>query len=408
MQKRTQNTGIIIFGLMAVLTIFFITPLVMRGGCTAVRPTMPALSDEAKKTYADFITAHRQSPAEFIAASFDAHDVVFLSNILFHAPFEEVRKAVPALYAKGVRAIGVDYLLADDQPAIDALLTAPAFDEAKAKSLLAYFMVYFSYQDYLTLFKDVWTLNRDRPRGAAPLRIVGLGMKINRELFLNEAYRDRKDLQKANLNGLTQDDYMYSVLEREVLNRKTKALVFVNASFCLKNVMQKSAVDFYGNIGIAYRGSAAMFTRARIDDRAYVVLFHNVWSLEGAGGSVFPVGGVLDAGMQALPEAETVAAFRVEDSPCRDQPFVKDLVAADGKPVLFKDVCDAYILDGPLYRYHELPLAAGSLVKADILPFLQAQGMKPEDIEKYTVDEFITQANKAIEDANNEMAGLPH
>ncbi|MBN2353467.1 MAG: hypothetical protein JXD23_12920 [Spirochaetales bacterium] len=406
MQKRKTNTALIIVALMAAVTSFTFYFFFGPSSCTP-RPSLPAISDADKKTYADFIDAHFQPPADYIVRSFDVHDIVFLNNTLYHTTFEVVRGAVPALYAAGVRAIAAEFVLAEDQAAVDSLLTAAAYDEAEARRILSYFLLPTTYMDSLALLRDVWSLNRARTRGAAPMRVIGLGLKLKIELFTDEAYRDRKDLQKATFNGMTQEEFAFSALDREVIQKKEKALVFVPSRFMLKNGAQQGIVDFYAGIDILYRGTLAMLTRARIGDRALVVLFHNVWRFENRG-SAFPVNGVLDAGMKTLPESRTFASFPSADSPCRDAAFAADVIDSDGKPVPLRDVCDAYLLNGPLYLYRALPLAPGSLTKAEILPFLKLQKLKPEDIEKYTAEAFINKANQDIEAANGEMANLPH
>ncbi len=406
MQKRTKNTTLIVFALLAAVTMFSVWTFIGPNSCTA-RPSLPALSGAEEKTYADFIDAHREPPAEFIVHAFATHDIVFINNTLYHTTFEVVRDAVPALYAAGVRSIGVDFLLAADQAAIDSLLTAATYDEATARRVLSYFLVPYAYMDYLALLKDVWSLNRGLQRGSPPLRVIGLGMKINIELFTNDTYRDRKDLQKATFQDMTQEEFAFQTLEREVIRKKGKALVYARAKLILKNGVQAGFTKFYTGIGIPYHGTIAMLTSAKIGDRAMVVLFHNVWTLEN-GGSVFPLNGVLDEGMKVLPESRTVASFLSAESPCRDLPFAEDVLGADGRPVPFKDVCDAYLLDGPLYQYRALPLTPGSLTKEDVLPFLKLQKMKPEDVEKFTIDSFIAKANQDIAAANSEMANLPH
>jgi hypothetical protein len=403
---KKKNAGLIIFALMAVVGMFVLVPLVTRG-CNS-GPVMPALADNVKKTYLDFITSHAQAPGDFIEASFDAHDIVFVNNVISNNTFEVVRKTIPALYKKGLRAIGVDYLLADDQKDIDGLLTAETFNEARAKNLLGYSFMFFSYVDHLALFRDIWQQNRARPRGTEPLRVLGLGMKINRELYTSEAYRDRKDLRKANLNNMTQDEFMFSVVEREVIGKKIKTLLYVNTPFCLKNAVQKGIAGFYRDLDINYRGTLAMMVRERIGDRAYIVLFHNVWTLNESGSSLFPMGGVLDAAMKALPEAKAIAAFKVEESPCRDMPVSPEFKDVSDKPVPFKNICDAYLLNGPLYRYHALPLPKDIMTKAELTPVLLLQGVKQEDIDKRTAEEYLGQINEQIEKGNAEMAALPH
>jgi hypothetical protein len=328
--------------------------------------------------------------------------------VISNSAFEVVRKTVPALYNKGVRAIAVDYLLADDQKDIDKLLTAETFDETKAKSLLMYIFLAFSFNDHLTLFRDIWQLNRGRPQGREPLRLLGLSKKLNLELYMSEAFRDRKDLRKADLNNMTQDEFMFSVLDREVLGKKIKALLYVNTPFCLKNVVSKGIAGFYQDLGINYRQTLAMMVRERIGDRAFIVLFHNVWTLNESGASMFSVGGVLDAAMKALPEAKTFAAFKADESPCRDAPVSPEFKDLSDKPVLFRNICDGYLLNGPLYRYRALPLPKDILTTAELTPVLLLQGDKQEDIDKRTAQDHIARINEKIEKGNAEMAALPH
>jgi hypothetical protein len=77
-----------------------------------------------------------RSPEDYIVYAFSGHDIVFLAEFYkIRQNLQLVSGLLPRLYAAGVRNLGIEYALSDDQARIDSLVTAAAWNEAEARAI---------------------------------------------------------------------------------------------------------------------------------------------------------------------------------------------------------------------------------------------------------------------------------
>ena len=115
------------------------------------RPVLEAARLAPLLAYAD--SAWR-SPEAYVLAAFARHDVVLLGEFFkIRQNVQLVQDLIPRLYAAGIANLGIEYALSDDQAEIDAMLTAPAWEEARARTVTFHWLVTWGYQEYIELYR---------------------------------------------------------------------------------------------------------------------------------------------------------------------------------------------------------------------------------------------------------------
>ncbi len=176
------------------------------------------------------------SPAEYITSCFAQHDLVFVGE---YGPsrqgFHFLAELVPHLMDAGVWNLGVDWLLADDQPLIDLLIGGPEFDPDLALNLIYRWGIrHLSInREQVDVLRAAWAVNRRRDPGAPSFRVVGLEYDLaydtvtdTADLLQPEAWvhlRDRGPLSR----------FMAMVINSEFVSRRARALISVNTGHAL-------------------------------------------------------------------------------------------------------------------------------------------------------------------------------
>jgi hypothetical protein len=194
------------------------------------------------RTLADYLAAHHQSAEDYIVSRFKTRDVVFLGESHVTRQRELfLQRLIPLLYKAGVRTLGYEMGCSEDQAAIDALVNAPAWDEAAAFTLLAHWDFSWPFQEYADVYKAAWALNRSLPKGEPRFRILGIDIRADyRRVPAGSdpmlAFKPQLDPKAAEtLRGiivggpdrdLMRNTRMAEILRREVLSKGQKALMF--------------------------------------------------------------------------------------------------------------------------------------------------------------------------------------
>jgi hypothetical protein len=334
----------------AIGIVVVINPLQYLRGSGAKRPAAdPAVLGPLR----DFAVTHWKSPEDYVVGALASHDIVFLGE--FYRVRQDVQLAaalVPRLYAAGVRIMGVEYALSDDQPAIDALVNAPRWDEMKARHLLFDWMVTWGYQEYVDLFKAAWALNRGLPRGAPPFRLLGLGVKQDWQYVVKDSdARDPAVVAKIYANG-TPDAHMAGVVLHAVAARGEKALVFCGMNHVFTRWRSPAYLKYVTTMHLAETRLAGGIIRDAIGDRVFSIGLHAPWpDSSQKSGLGWAAGGVVDELIAALPEEKRSGGWDTAGTPLGNLP-VKSGAYAEGSPGLtIAALFDGYVVQGPLAGY---------------------------------------------------------
>lgn len=125
----------------------------------------PYLRSDTLEDLTTYLTANHELPEQYIASKFRDHSLVFVGEFSrVKQQVEVVIRALPVIYEAGVTVMGIEFALFEDTPRIDALLTAPAFDEAEVKEILFRRMVLWGFEEYIDLFRAPGTSTKIVPR----------------------------------------------------------------------------------------------------------------------------------------------------------------------------------------------------------------------------------------------------
>lgn len=307
----------------------------------AVRP----LSDAEKKAFLDWVPAHYQSPEDMVVGLFRDRDIVFLANGHGKQEGEFAQGLMKRLHQAGIYNFSYEFVLHANQAKMDTLLAGDAFDVELAREL-----VYNRYEDgYLEdvdLLKAAWQVNRQRPKGSRPFRIVGINEADGTDLApKGTPLPELNRIRNKYLNGHRRDVVNFTwagFLSRDFVATKEKALVYV--------------------------GSAHATTRFRLDRRPLTAHFTSVGNLlfnyigEKAGTVCLDPGGKpkeLDALMAAVPaQYRRIGLAPKKGTPPGDLPIaVRGFVDGRASDFTLADYCDGYVYgyktgeDKPLTPY---------------------------------------------------------
>jgi hypothetical protein len=121
-----------------------------------------------------WLIEHGRSPVEYVLETLTRHRFVILGerHWLRSDPLL-VGALVPRLQTVGVTSLAMEVLPAARQEALNRLIDAPEWNEAAALAVLR--EAAWPYREYLEVIRAVWSTNRERRTGEAPLRLLALG-----------------------------------------------------------------------------------------------------------------------------------------------------------------------------------------------------------------------------------------
>lgn len=310
----------------------------------------------------EFVAERGMSPEDYIIEKFREHDVVFLGEN--HYVREEVlflQGLIPALYENGIRTLGLEMASRDSQKDIDRLLNDPAYNETLAIRILRHWRYNWPYQEYLDIFKAAWTVNSRLPEGAPRFRIVGLDE--------DHGYGSK---EVWGWNGLTRDRYMAETMDREIISRNEKALVYSHISHAYTRYYEAnpdlSSEPYFQDLvekgcvvnrnGTYYHLSVGNWVYEEIGERCFTIYLHGHWITDS-----YP-----DLDRFMLDHREPVG-FDVEGSPLAN-------ISS------FSQKLDGYIILDALLNYHPVTVTKG-WVDDNFLSWYRGEREKEFSLEEY-------------------------
>ncbi len=301
----------------------------------------------------DYAEEHWHSPEDYVSGAFAAHDIVFLGELYrIRQDVQLAAALVPRLYAAGVRNMGIEYALSDDQEKIDQLLNSPRWDEAKARGIFFDWMVTWGYQEYIDLCKAAWKLNRGLPQGAPPFRMVGLGCAAELGATAQREGHEGPRGRGEDLRRRTPDAHMAAVIESQFVEKGVKALIFCGRQHIFTRFHSRDYERYVTAMHLGETRLAAAIVYDRIGTRAFSICLHAPWpDTSQKTGLGYAAGGVIDALIAMLPPEQRSAGWDLAGTPL-GRIAVKSGAYAEGAPGLtLADLYDGYIVQGPLEGY---------------------------------------------------------
>jgi hypothetical protein len=320
------------------------------------QPLIEVDTAQAQALAADIDIRRSVDAATAFGELFSRHPIVLMGEL--GAIADEPRflaDLIPMLPSMGVRHLGMEMLLAEDQNMIDELINAESFDEYLAQELFFRRLVTWGYREYVDVLRAAWAVNRS-PDG--PFRVLGLNvLQDYQEIATVEDFRDPAKLLGVMKNG-NPDEYMAGVISREIVGRGNSALVYVTREKAFTGFILKSHSEEMNAIGMDEERQMGRILREEHGDRFATVLFHSPWptSLTNSRAQ-FPVNGLMDA---ALDRLESTSGIRyplflsIEDMTEASDIVIRNTNYAlgynsereDSPRLRFGDMTDLYIILG--------------------------------------------------------------
>jgi hypothetical protein len=313
----------------------------------------PSADKEAVTGLQQFAQANWRSAQDYVLSCFATHDIVLLGEFYkIRQNVELVNTLIPRLYAAGVRNLGIEYALSEDQAQIDALVTAPKWDEAKARAITLDWLVSWGYQEYIDLYKTAWQVNSGRPAGAKPFRVVGLNVRQNWEFLINESdASDPQTVAKIHANGVP-DVHIAEVIEKEFVARGEKALVYCGTQHVFTRYVNADYAKNAADMKLADTRRAGNIVFAKIGAKAFSISLHAPWpDRNQKTGLAYPAEGAIDALIDLLPPDRRNAGWNTAGTPLGALPVRSGSYSNGKTDMTLADVFDGYVIQGPMAEY---------------------------------------------------------
>src|SRR5882724_4942655 len=194
-------------------------------------------------------------PEDYVVSKFRGHDVIFLGEMhSVRENLEFLQKLIPHLYQAGVYNLAYEFSAHRVQPRIDKLINASEYDEAAALDILWRCCdLKWVTQEYADVFKAAWKLNHELPPGTRRFRIVALDRTLidgDGNALPTGAITDGLRDGESFLNHFDADNYFWAqVIEKEILNRHEKALVYSGVGHAYTRLYNSRGRDYGFTVG---------------------------------------------------------------------------------------------------------------------------------------------------------------
>jgi len=301
----------------------------------------------------EYVQSHYKSPEAYIVDAFRTRDIIFLGEILkIKEHVELVQNLIPRLYEAGITTLGVEYVLYDDQEKIDKLITSNYYDEKKVRELLLAQIGNWGFQEYADIFKAAWELNNALSSDEKPFRVLGLSVRQNLKIVKSEKDMNDPDIKKQIWAFGFPNTFMANTILKEIIDKKEKALIFCQLNNAFTRYRYKQYAENVEEEGFSELRSAGNIIYDRIGSRAGTVFLHFFWpDAKSMYGVAYAVDGVMDAMISILPEERMHAGFDTLGNPVSDTVIKDGDFTLDYEDLTIKDLCDGYVILGPLHEY---------------------------------------------------------
>jgi hypothetical protein len=322
--------------------------LFTRGGPRKAAPSPAVLAPLLQFTESSW-----RSPEDYLLSAFQGHDVVLLGEFFkIRQNVELVRTLIPRLYAAGIRNLGIEYALSEDQPEIDALLAAPAWNESRARAITFHWLVTWGYQEYIDLYKAAWEVNHGRTTGAPPFRIVALNVRQNWEFLKTQKdLADPAVVARIFANGVP-EAHMADVIDRQFTKKGEKALIFCGTQHVFTRYRSLAYEKNAADMKLPETRRMGNIVYSRMGARVFAVSLHSPWPDQGQkSGLTWAADGAVDALIDALPPDRQSGGWDLVGTPLGAVPTGKSAYSEGEKNGTLADLFDGYVVQGPIARY---------------------------------------------------------
>jgi hypothetical protein len=318
------------------------------------RIPLPKLEPRVAAELTTFLDQNALSPEEYVISKFQDHDLVFLGE--FHRIQHDallVQNLIPLLYKAGIRHLGIEFACAAHQADIDSLLFAPTYDESLARNIFWRQWVFWGFQEYIDILKAAWRFNRSLPAGRLPFRVLGLNARMDWNYVWTPEERNYPEIMKKVLPDGDSDEVMARTIQREILDKKEKALIYSGFNHAYTRFHQPIVDEKTGELRRSANTRMGNRIYDQIGDRCFLIILHSPWEPARRDGRhhVYAVEGVIDALFAQRPPEKRRVGFDVKGSPFGRLSDHTSVWSRSSKDFRLENYCDGWIFQKPLSQY---------------------------------------------------------
>lgn len=387
---QNKRSRIVWFVALAIAFLFILDPFRIFEGSNI--PEM-RVNRELQEEMEAFLASADDASA-YVVNSFESHDLVMLGETGYISDqLRFLADLIPRLDAAGVHRLGFQYANRDDQALIDELVTATAFDEALAERILFRHMVILGYEEHREVFRAAWRVNRSKAEGEEPFRIIGINRTPDYSLIEEQDdVEDPEVLRRLFADGVP-DRVMVDTILREIVEPGFKGLVYTQLEHAFTDFDQPAYGATMAERGFPNERRAGNLLADRLGSRVTTVIFHTpLQDTRSRVGYGYPIGGILDAAYESLPEGVTSVGFNVAASPYAEAPITSDVLNEEREDDLtLQQLTDGYLLIGAIAGYQAVTPIEGFITDENIATARrQFPGPDPGEVSAAEMNEFIT------------------
>ena len=343
---------------------------------------------EACSTY---LKENGQSPKEYVVSKFEHYDYVFLGE--YHRNKQDIDlviSLIPDLYENGIKNIAYEfYEYTNNQSMLDSLLTAKEWNEEFLYHRLSKGSgIIWGYSEYLNIFEKVWEFNQTLSADQPKFRIVLLGAEFN-------------PCNEDPFGGIEPDAFMADVVEKEIISKNEKALVYCGIHHAFTTYKQPTYDFEQAKLIGLYNERLGNIIHEKYPKKTFTIFLHAPWTSNKGWDeqSVKPVNGVIDSAMSVLNN--TPMGFDVKNTIIGKLKATNTYYAFGYDDFKLEDFCDGYIFQLPYKKVKFVSVAPNFYDEYNfnkLKEFMKCRGFEEEVIEmitKETVVENLTETSES-------------
>jgi uncharacterized RDD family membrane protein YckC len=346
----------------------------------AVPRDLRTLSSIDRAEMENWFVEHARAPEEYAVETAARHQLTIFGE--FHHVADNLQflaRIIPDLYHRaGVTCLAMEALLADDNDALNQLLTAREFDRSRALALARHEgWKSWGSSEYWDALEAVWRVNRTLRPDQPPLRVVGLDREWDMPSWslvgLGDDARPGRWWERLRLLRVLpdlptlakRDELMVCELEREVFAQGQRAIVWVGAAHAYTD---HALPLIFGDPNGPRRYRMGAILRQRYGQRVCHLRMHDS-AIEGPA-----LAALIESVHQARGNGPS--GFEITGSPFADLRDPDGLEYRRDPAARFDEFTDGYIFLKPLAQQRHCSWEPGFITQAMFLrdkPFFEAQ-----------------------------------
>ena len=342
----------------------------------------------------NYLKTNWATPENYVINKFTDHDYVFIGeqHRIKH-DVELINNLIPLLYKNHIYNLCIELGKYKNQKLVDSLINAPVFDRKLADSIQFEFDPVWGYKEYIDLYQTAWEVNHSSNSDTNKFRIINL-------------FCDYNPCLKDQFNGFDFDKFMANVIQKEVVSKKQKALIYSGGHHAFTRY-HKPIYDFSKDSLYGFSSNRmGNIIYDSLKERTFNIYLHSSWfSNKGFDSpSVMPVNGIIDTIMNYFNDKRV--GFDIINSPFGKLTANDTYYAIGFRDFKLEYFCDGYIYQNSFKDYQPITMEKDFITKNNLSRLknnLKCRRFSEEGINDLTIEN----ANEELfEDCRNHFKHL--